>query len=100
MYPIKKMTKADILFPTKTMEMMPAYKDIPEDFPNRAKYARAITLWFFQGADGMKFTPREGVNEMEALAHIACIINSFEPKHEHKVAGCAWLLNEWFIEVK
>lgn len=101
MYNIKKnLTKMDLTFPTKVMEMMPAYKDIPKDYPERRKYMSIISDWFFNGAKGKVFIPRPGVKEMEALAHISCIMRSFEPKHEHKIEGCAWLLNEWFSEVK
>jgi hypothetical protein len=36
------------------------------------------------------------VDTNKALAHIQCIMMSFEPKHEHKTAGVAFLLDEWF----
>jgi hypothetical protein len=101
MYPIKKnLTKLDLIFSSNVMNMMPAYKDIPDDYPNCGKYKRVVSLWFFKGTAGMVFIPRDGVKVVDALAHISMIMHSFEPKHEHKMAACAWLLNEWFSDVK
>ncbi len=40
----------------------------------------------------------EGVNFKDAHAHIKVIPGSFEPKHEHKIAGCAYLASMWFVE--
>lgn len=38
-----------------------------------------------------------GVNFKQAHAHINVILGSFEPKHEHKIAGCEYLASMWFV---
>lgn len=43
----------------------------------------------------------KGVDFKQAHAHISVILGSFEPKHEHKhehkIAGCAYLASMWFV---
>ena len=39
----------------------------------------------------------KGVDFKQAHAHISVILGSFEPKHEHKIAGCAYLESMWFV---
>lgn len=43
-----------------------------------------------------RLTARPGVDRDKALVAIKAALGSFEPKHEHKEAGCAFLLHEWF----
>ena len=86
---------------------MPKYSEVPDEFKRRHNpYARAVSSWFFSGvsmtgasiiAGGVKFTAKEGVNANKALAAIAAVMRSFEPKHEHKEAACAYMLSEWFV---
>lgn len=38
-----------------------------------------------------------GVNFKQAHAHIKVVLGSFEPKHERKIAGCAYLASMWFV---
>jgi hypothetical protein len=86
---------------------MPKYETIPEDFKrfNGNAYVKAVSSWFFSGAkglkdgieiDGVKFTAKPGVEAVKALAAIKAVLGSFEPKHEHKEAACAFMLSEWF----
>ena len=86
---------------------MPKYETLPEEFRrhNGNDYCRAISSWFFSGAkgtadgliiDNMKFTAKPGVDRAKALAAIKAVLGSFEPKHEHKEAACAFMLSEWF----
>jgi hypothetical protein len=85
---------------------MPKMADIPDDFTRDANpYVRAVCTWFFRGAkrdgdalvvDGVRFTPKSGVDAAKALRAIKAVLGSFEPKHEHKEAACAYMLSEWF----
>ena len=82
-------------------KLLPAWDDIPTDFKDwNNKWSRIIAQWFFRGLDGATFMPKKGVDQKKALAHIQAILQSWEPKHEHKTAGCAYLLSEWFDDVK
>jgi hypothetical protein len=98
MFPIRTgLTKADLVFPTNVDGMIPPHREIPE-YPRRQHFEDLAQTWFFSGLKNLKSKPRQGVNETQALAHISYVLRSWEPKHEHKIAGVAFLINEWFEE--
>lgn len=110
------LTRLDTVF--GNVEHMPKYDDLPEEFkrfPGHTPWNQAVSTWFFKGAKfcefagkgedrqptgieigGVKFKPKEGVNGTQALAAIVSVLKSFEPKHEHKEAACAYMLSQWF----
>jgi len=103
--PIPEMTGADVAF--GNIKHLPRYADLPEDFKRHRgnDFCRAISMWFFKGAemhpngieiDGLKFTAKPGIDAKKALAAIRACMVSWEPKHEHKEAGCAYMLSQWF----
>lgn len=104
MLPIPAMDALDITF--GSIKHMPKMADIPPTFTeDRNEYVRAISSWFFKGGkrdgrsiviDGKTFTAKEGVDATKALSAIKAVLASFEPKHEHKEAACAYMLSEWF----
>jgi len=105
MLAIPEINRADIAF--GNIKHMPKYETLPADFKrhNGNDYVKAVSSWFFSGAkatpdgliiDNMKFTAKPGVDRMKALAAIKAVLGSFEPKHEHKEAACAFMLSEWF----
>lgn len=64
--------------------------DVPEawrDFVN--------ALFAGQATD-IALIPAEGIEAAKAWDHATMVLGSFEPKHEHKVDGVAWLLWHWF----
>lgn len=90
----------DVVFGgNKALEIMPKMKDIPNDFPNRVKWVKVMSDWFFAGIKNAKWTPKEGVETKKALAAITTVMHSFAPKHEHKTAAVAFMLSEWFHDV-
>lgn len=98
MFPIKKgITRADIAFAASVDGMLPAYREIPA-YPTRRHFEELAQTWFFHGLKNLKTKARAGVNETQALAHISYVLRSWEPKHEHKISGVAFLINEWFEE--
>lgn len=91
-----------VAFGLKVLDLMPEYSTIPEEFCNfnrREKWGQLVTTWFFRGLKTASFTPKEGIDAEKALRHIRAIMCSFEPKHEHKQAACAYLLSLWFDDV-
>jgi hypothetical protein len=56
--------------------------------------------WFLNRLDLNRLIPKPGIDKSKALRHIEVIIDSFEPRYEHKVAAVAILLEEWFTEMK
>lgn len=87
----------DMAFPASVTRLMP-----PDTFERYRsgnwpkQWEPFVSQWFFRGADPKVLVPKEGVDKTSALRHIQCIMGSFEPKHEHKIAAVALLLDEWF----
>lgn len=100
MYEIKEIDDATFAFPANIEGLIPTMSDIPDEFHRSWNpYNAFVTRWFFQGLENPVFIPKEGVDTDKALRHIGAVLRSFQPKHEHKTAGCAFLLAEWFDSV-
>ena len=104
MLAIPDLTGADVAF--GGIKHMPKYEDVPANFKKSYDpHCKAVASWFFSGAkgapngltiDGVTFTAKPGVDANKALRAIKAVLGSFEPKHEHKEAACAYMLSEWF----
>lgn len=53
----------------------------------------------FGEGDRYGFCAREGIDAEKAWRHIAAILRSFAPKHEHKIGGVGYLIGEFFETV-
>jgi hypothetical protein len=77
---------------------MPAYSEIAKEYDRNNKWGNHLfNDWFFCGiksVDGL--VPREGIDKTKALRQIRAVMGSYEPKHEHKEAACAFLFDKWF----
>lgn len=98
MFPIKEVDDVTLAFPATVKHLMPNMKDIPEEFKqyNGTKWNKLVGQWFFNGLSKLELVPRPEVDANKDFRHIQAIMGSFEPKHEHKEAACAYLLSEWF----
>ncbi len=97
----QKVSKVDIAFGAHPLEkFLPKMEEIPEEFKGyHSPWSKTVAAWFFNGLtkeQAGSLTPKEGIDKGEALGHIQAILGSFEPKHEHKEAGCAYLMSLWF----
>jgi len=107
MLAIPVLTGADVAF--GGIKHMPKYEDVPDNFKESYDpFCKAVSSWFFSGAkgipngleiNGQKFVAKDGVDSVMALRAIKAVLGSFEPKHEHKEAACAYMLAEWFNKV-
>lgn len=82
---------------------MPKYNDIPEEFKNwnnKNKWSQFFSDLFFSGVVIEKLTAKKGIDAEIAFNHIQVIARSWDCKHEHKEAACAYLLSKWFDDVK
>lgn len=97
--PKQDITELDAVFgPSNLSDFLPAMRDIPREFWNDSnKWASLVQSWFFNGIKEWPIA-KEGINFKMAVAHIRSILVSFEPKHEHKIAGCAYLASLWLDE--
>lgn len=76
--------------------LLPAWSEIPAEIKREQDtWSPVVSRWFYEGLSG-KFIPKEGIDPDAALRHIRAIIGSYEPKHEHKIAGIAYLMGQWF----
>lgn len=112
MYLPKEIDGVDQIFPTDVGELMPAMKDIPEEFKNpnagvygtktsADKWCKFQSEWFFKGLNPKdKLVPVDGIDPALAIRHLATIQGSWEPKHEHKMAAVAYLASLWFKDWK
>lgn len=90
-------------FPAKVEHLMPDNKKYPEyqkyldNWRDDTWGFKLFNDWFYPpGITDLKLWPKEGINPEEAIRHIQTIMRSFEPKHEHKTAACAFLFELWF----
>ncbi|MGG6309839.1 hypothetical protein [Paenibacillus macerans] len=98
----KYVTEIELASGGDMKKLLPKYEEIPEEFKdmnNRTKWNKFISQWFYSGVENLEIERKEGVDPQMALWHIGAILASREPKHEHKMAGCAYLASLWFEEV-
>lgn len=90
-----------MVFGGGAMKLLPPWSEIPDEFKSRHnKWSKTISKWFFSGLPKeTQFVAKDGIDGKDALRHIGTCMRSWEPKHEHKEAGCAYLLSLWFDDV-
>lgn len=91
-------------FPASLADLLPAWEELPEPVRqgwHRSPWSKQAETWFYWGADLKKSTvkPREGIDVAVAFRHLGVCLGSFEPKHEHKIAGVGYLMSLWFEEL-
>src|SRR6266704_1454992 len=108
MTPVPELNEVDAVF--GNIGHLPKWDDLPENFRrewggDRNPYCKAISDWFYGAAareknvltvKGVKFTAKEGVDAAKAFRALKAVIGSWEPRHEHKIAGAGFLISEWF----
>jgi len=98
MLPVPTLDRIDAHF--GNVKHLPKWEDIPERFKNsRDLHCLLVEKWFFDGLskdEGDRLTERAAVSRGPALGAIRAVLTSFEPSQEHKIAGAAYLLSEWF----
>ncbi len=102
MIPVQDVTDLDVVFPGNVEALMPKWEDIPKEFRGwrATKWNGVFNDWFYAGLRNASWMPKDGVDTAKALRHIKAIMGSWNPKHEHKEAAVAYLLSEWFEDVK
>lgn len=91
-----QVTRADVAFGGKAMDILPPYLSIPDEFKRgKNPWVQWQRDWFYKGLKSLP-TPKPGIDIKLAMANLACCQGSFEPKHEHKEAGVAYLASLWF----
>lgn len=100
--PVKVDDIISMAFGGDAMKLLPKWQDIPEEFKDGMgnRWCKVFNDWFFFVLKNAKWTPKSGIDEKDALRHIKTCMSSWGPKQEHKEAGVAYLLSEFFDDVK
>jgi hypothetical protein len=94
-------TQADLAFGARDLKkLLPDWDQLPKEFRDRwsshTGWCGFVSTWFYDGMKGVTMIPKKGIDPDMAMKHIGAILRSWEPSHEHKTAGCAYLLSIWF----
>jgi len=96
------LTDVEIVFPATVSHLLPAYSEIPKEFKGYGgnQWVELAENWFFKGIDPDIFIAKPGIDRNTALGHLLAVMESFELKHQHKIAGTAYLMSQWFEPIK
>ena len=92
-------SEVELAFPANVKRLMPSWLDIPEEFRDYSAHGKWNTTFsdmFYVGIKNIEIKPKDGIDPAVAWNHLRCIMRSYEPKHEHKEAACAYLMSIWF----
>ncbi|MBM66083.1 MAG: hypothetical protein CMH55_07610 [Myxococcales bacterium] len=94
----KPISDAMMAFPASVCgEYLPPMDEIPERFHRFSDpYVELVRRLFFEGGSVAEWKAREGVDRDLAIKNLRAVLGSYEPKHEHKEAGAAYLVSLWF----
>lgn len=101
MIPVPELTKVQEIY--GNIDYLPLWDDIPKefkDFNSKNQWLKAQNDWFYNGIRMEQLVAKEGVDKNKALRALMAIQGSYKPSHEHKMAGVAYLMSEWFKEYK
>lgn len=91
-----EVSSVDVAFGGKAMEILPPMSAIPRQFQSMSNpWAKWQADWFYSGLSRYPVA-KEGIDLKTAMQNLSCVQGSFEPKHEHKSAGVAYLASLWF----
>lgn len=97
-----KLNRAEFHFPEGGIidKLIPPEKEIPEEFfNNNNKWHRIATDWAFYGYKNLNVTPKKGIDAETALTNIIAVLKCWM-EFNYKIAGCAFLMNEYFEDIK
>jgi hypothetical protein len=91
-----KLAATEVAFPANVVgRLLPRWEDLPKEFrQDSTDYCHFVSRWFSVGSS-FKPKVKEGLDEQDVWRHLKACMGSFEPKHEHKVAGVAYLMSLW-----
>lgn len=96
---IDEISDTEVAF--STMKFLPPMEAIPQEFiDGNTKWNRLFRDWFYYGLKSLKVAPKNGIDSQKAIRCLKAHIGSFEPKHEHKDAGVAYMMSLLFEEAE
>ncbi len=95
----KDVSPAQAAFPAKVLgTYLPEIHEVP-DYPQREQWEDVVHRWFSKGLDDIGMVSEDDLDREKALQHLSTCMKSYEPKHEHKISGVAWLMSMWYTDV-
>lgn len=96
---LESITDAELAF--GTVRLLPAWDDIPDDFKRGNDFTRIASAIFFGSPMpqvSMVFKPGFDGQDVPATLNkcVRAHLKSFQPKHEHKIAGVGVLMAQTF----
>jgi hypothetical protein len=77
--------------------ILPLMESIPDEFKQRTnEWVNRVDDWFFSGIRLGYIEMKAGIDKKKAFRHLQSIMHSWQPEHNHKVAGVAYLMSMWF----
>jgi hypothetical protein len=74
--------------------LLPPMALLPEEFQReRSPWCSFAQRIFFGG--GAFPNAKLGIDRRNAVRHLRAVLGSFEPSHEHKIAGAGYLFSQW-----
>ena len=110
MLPVPEVSDIQVAFPANVIGTIPpAKEDIPEEFRKKwhwdsFKPCATAELLFFKGGRMADYGYRlkKELEPQKNMVYMALqeALGSFEPSHEHKIAGVGYMISEWFEETE
>ena len=100
---LKQINDVEIAF--GTTKLLPSQEEIPKEFYTGNDYSKFVDAYFYGRelpTGSIEFKPGFSMDSMPDVRRVLTShLRSFEPKHEHKLAGVAFLLSQIMtIELK
>lgn len=92
-----KLKQIETAFGGRAMEILPRPHNIPKEFHDGNKWTNLAENWFFGGLHKMPAV-KEGLDAHDVQTNLQTALRSFEPKHEHKIAGVGFLMSQWLVD--
>lgn len=84
---------SDLDMAFSTERLLPAWEDIPADFRNGNLYTRlAESIFYGLELPVCKIEMKEGFAPLALNRAVRAHLQSFGPKHEHKIAGVGYMI--------
>lgn len=100
MLPVPEVSQADVERPTRGLEVVPRWDDIPKKYRNKyTRWVKVVNTWRERGLLNTRWTPNEGVDTEAALRAVNLVLADPAVPEELKVHGVAYMLGEWFANV-
>lgn len=82
-----------------TTKLLPPYEEVPDEFKHGNTYTELVSALFVgQPLPDLEITFREGFTDEQCPEQlnraVHAHLHSFQPKHEHKIAGVAYLVSQ------